>query len=471
MPIRRTKIVATLGPATDRPGVLERLVAEGLDGARINTAHGSPGDWRRRARALRAAAVAAGRPVALLIDLGGPKLRLSSDERPREVLEGESLAFVAGPSRDGAVGLDWPDMVEAVVPGVSEVVIGDGTPRLRVVEAAGDRVRCVCERRGRLEARKGVFVTHARSGRPTLGNEDLRNLAVAVELDADLVALSFVRSGQDMRRLRGALEGLGGRARVVAKIEKLEAFEALDEVLAVSDGVMVARGDLGVEAGLARVPLLQKAIIHRAVAEGRLVITATQMLESMVQAQVPTRAEATDVANAILDGTSAVMLSAETAVGEYPAEAVAVMGEIALHAQSEPVYHRDIGAPVPSRAEAVMQSAVLLARQVDAAAIVVPTTSGGSARAAAKYRPERPLIALCRHRGVAQQLALDWGVVPAMLGAEPVRAEAFVDHLVARSVEVGGLAAGDSVVVAYGSTSARPGSTNVIVMRTIADAP
>ena len=467
--LRRTKIVATLGPATDGPGVTERLIAEGLDGARINTAHGTPEEWRRRAEAVRGAANAVGRPVALLMDLGGPKLRLGADEPARELARGERVAFVDGPSRQDAIGLHWPDFAGAVVPGVSEVVIGDGTPRLKVQGVEGDRVWCVCERSGRLGPRKGVFVTHARSGRTTLGEEDLRHLAVAVELDADLVALSFVRTGQDMRRLRGALEGLGGRARVIAKIEKLEAFEALDEVLAVSDGVMVARGDLGVEVGVARVPLLQKEIIRKAVVEGKLAITATQMLESMIEAPAPTRAEAADVANAILDGTSAVMLSAETAVGDYPVEAVSVMGEIAVHAQSEPVYHREIGAPVPSQAEAIMQSAVLLAQQVDAAAIVVPTTSGGSARAAAKYRPQRPLIALCRDRGVAQQLALDWGVIPAVFRGRPDRAEEFVDRLAARAVEVGGLVTGDRVVVAYGSTAARPGTTNVIVVRTIAD--
>ncbi len=462
--------MATLGPATDAPGMIERLIDVGLDAARINTAHGTPEGWRRQAAELRAAGAAAGRQVALLVDIAGAKLRLVAGVRPREVLAGETVTFRGGSDAgEGLLAVDWPKLVDAVTPGVSEIVVGDGTPRFSVVTTIEGDIRCSCVRPGRIEPRKGVFVTHARAELPPLDERDIADLTVAAELDADFVALSFVRSGQDVRRLRSVLESLGSRARVIAKIERIEAFDALDEILAVSDGVMVARGDLGVRAGVARVPLLQKSIIRRAVASGKLAITATQMLESMITTPAPTRAEAADVANAIFDGTSAVMLSAETAIGSYPVESVQVMSEIALHAQSEPLYHQDIEAPVSSRAEAVMQSAVLLARQVDAAAIVVPTTSGGSVRAAAKYRPERPLISLSRDVGVARQLALDWGVVPDIMPREAGSAEEFVDLMVQRAAEAGRLERGDQVVVAYGSTRDHAGSTNVIVLRQIGE--
>ncbi|MGI9539370.1 MAG: pyruvate kinase [Miltoncostaeaceae bacterium] len=466
---RRTKILATLGPATDQPGVIDELVRGGLDGARINTAHGEPADWRRQAAALRAASDAAARVVALLVDISGPKLRLLDDVLPREVLVGESVTFVgAESSPDGALGVAWPELIDAVIPGVSEIVIGDGAPRFSVVTTFEGEVRCTCIRKGPVEPRKGIFVTHSRVELPAMGGKEVEHAEIAAELEADFIALSFVRSGQDIRRLRSILEAVGSTARVIAKIEQLSAFDALDDILAVSDGVMVARGDLGVQAGVARVPILQKEIIHRAVGDGKLAITATQMLESMISSPAPTRAEATDVANAILDGTSTLMLSAETAVGEHPVEVVRVMGEIAVHAQSEPVYQQDIEAPVESRAEAIMQSAVLLARQVGAAAIVVPTTSGGSARAAIKYRPQLPLVALCRDVSVARQLALDWGVIPALLEGDAESAEEFVELMVSGAIQVAGLRPGDTVVVAYGSTLDRPGSTNVIVLRQIA---
>lgn len=309
---RRTKIIAALGPATDAPGVLDEMVAAGMDSGRIDCAHDEPDRWRGRAAALRVAAERAQRPLALLVDL-----------------------------------------------------------------------------------------------------------AVAAELEADVVALSFVRSGQDVRRLRGALEALDRPARVVAKIEKVEAFEALDEIVNVSDGVMVARGDLGVEAGVARVPLMQKAVVRRAGEAGKLVITATQMLESMITQPEPTRAEATDVANAILDGTSAVMLSGETTVGRYPAEAVGSMAEIAVEAEYGAPLSLDVRSPAGGRAEAVMQSAVHLAQQVSAVALVISTVGGGAARAAAKYRPRLPVIALSGNERVRRQLALEWVAIPGWLPPLP----------------------------------------------------
>jgi pyruvate kinase len=470
--VRRTKILATLGPATDAPGRLDQLVAEGMDGGRINCAHDGPEQWAPRAAGLRAAAARAGRPLALVMDLAGPKMRLGATPE-RDVARGERLVFAAGAGAgddgDGVVPTAWPGLAQAVTVGRSEIVIGDGTPRLRVVDArpSGGTVTAVVERPGRIGPRKGIYVTYAQSPASTLGDQDLLDLEVACELDADVVALSFVRSGLDVRRLRGALGALGSEARVIAKIEKVEAFEALDEIIDVSDGLMVARGDLGVEAGVARVPLIQKEVIRRAGAQGKLTITATQMLESMIAQPEPTRAEATDVANAILDGTSAVMLSGETSIGRYPAEAVAAMAEIAAEAEGGVPLSLGLLTPVARRAEAVTQSAVHLAQQVGAAALIVTTVSGGAARAASKYRPRLPVIALSEDQRVRRQLALEWGVVPGKLPPRPASAEELAALMLARAREVGGLESHDPVVIVHGPPGAGGGQTNAIAVRAI----
>jgi pyruvate kinase len=466
---RRTKILATLGPSTDPPGRLDELVAAGMDGGRINCAHEGPDEWRRRAAELRAAAERAGRPLALLVDLAGPKMRLGSAVRPRQVTAGEHVVFSCSePVPSGAVPVAWPEFADAVTDGRSEIVIGDGTPRLSVLETLDDgTVLARCERPGTIGPRKGIFVTYVRTPASSFGEKDLADLTVAVEMGADLVALSFVRSGQDVRRLRGALESLGGRARVIAKIEKVEAFEALPEIVDVSDGVMVARGDLGVEAGVARVPLMQKEVIRAAETAGKLVITATQMLESMITQPEPTRAEAADIANAILDGTSAVMLSGETTVGSYPVEAVRAMAEIAFEAERGAPFSLDVRAPVASRPEAVMQAAVHLAQQVQAVALIVSTVSGGAARAAAKYRPRLRVIALSEDEVVRRQLAMEWGIVPAWL---PPRASTLDMHrasMLDRAREVGGLSSGDVVVLAYGPAEAGPSETSYLAVREI----
>jgi pyruvate kinase len=276
-----------------------------------------------------------------------------------------------------------------------------------------------------------------------------------------------VRSAADLEQLRARLAGHGSQARIVAKIEKVEAYQQLDEIIGVTDGVMVARGDYGVEAGVAQVPLMQKDTIRRATQAGKLVITATQMLESMIQSPEPTRAEAADVANAVIDGTSAVMLSAETSVGSYPVEAVRAMAEIASAAERAPEIHgRARSVNGETAAAAVMHAAVELAAEIDAAALVVPTSTGGAARACAKYRARRPIIALAHEQRAANQLTLEWGVFPA-----PVAVATTVDEMIDGALDaargVAGLQSGDRVIVTAGRRTGTPGGTNLIMVREI----
>jgi pyruvate kinase len=465
---RRTKIVATLGPATDPPGVLDRIIEAGVDCVRINCSHGTPEDQRRRTAQAREAAERAGRPIGVLFDLQGPKLRLAADTAERTVESGARVTFAGARdgAPDGAVIVEFPDFAKLCTDR-SELVIGDGVPRLAVEEVAGDRVVARALTPGRISPRKGINVTYARPNLPAITEKDVRDLELAAEAEADFVALSFVRSGADVDDLRGRLEKLGSRARTIAKVEKIEAYEHLDDIVSRADGVMVARGDYGVEAGVARVPLMQKDTILRATRAGKLVITATQMLESMIHSPEPTRAEATDVANAVIDGTSAVMLSAETGVGEYPVETVRAMAEIAHAAEEAPEIHgraRDSAGETP--AGVVLHAAVDLAEDLHAAALVIPTSTGGGARACAKFRPARPIVALTHEPYVANQLTLEWGVRAVPLAVADT-VEDLVESALVAARDGAGLPSGATVVLTAGRRTGTPGATSLIMVREI----
>jgi pyruvate kinase len=464
---RHTKIVATLGPSTDPPGKLDELVAAGLDCARLNCSHGTGDDIRRRARDVREAAERAGRPIGLLFDLQGPKLRLSAATEARPLAVDDTVVFCGDATTgDDRIVVDFEGFA-GLVTERSEIVIGDGVPRLSVDEVRGGEVVARVRSAGPLAPRKGINVTWARPELPAITEKDVDDLALAAELDADFVALSFVRSAADLEQLRARLEAHGSEARIVAKIEKVEAYQQLDDIIAVTDAVMVARGDYGVEAGVAHVPLMQKDTIYRATQAGKLVITATQMLESMINAPEPTRAEAADVANAVIDGTSAVMLSAETSVGTYPVEAVRAMSEIATAAERAPEIHgRARGPAGETAAAAVMHAAVELADEVDAAALVVPTSTGGAARACAKYRRRRPIIALAYEPRAANQLTLEWGVHPSAVDVADTVDE-MIDAALLAAREHAGLASGARVIVTAGRQTGTPGGTNLIMVREI----
>ncbi len=402
MPQRRTKIIATIGPAQDPPGALERLLDSGVDVLRVNLSHAPP-----RAQAARVHRARAHRPdVAVLADLAGPKLRLGDLADEVKVTEGDTLVLGAGgvpvgdPSLYDRVRVDDP------------VFIADGTIDLVVTAVAADRVVCRVRVGGVLRARKGINLPLDTSSLPALTDKDRADLADIDVLAPDFVAMSYVRHERDIADAR-ALTKLP----LIAKIEKQQALERLDAIVAAADAIMVARGDLGVEIPIERVPATQKRIIRAANRAGRPVITATQMLMSMVSNPLPTRAEVTDVANAVLDGTDAVMLSEETAVGHDPVGAVKMMIRLLVETEPLPSAHE-----VPSRGEpanALAHAAADLADDLDAAAVVVPTRTGESAQRLAAFRPRRPILAYSRVPDTTRRLHLIWGVRPIDLTVPP----------------------------------------------------
>jgi pyruvate kinase len=464
---RRTKIVATIGPASSRPETLAQLMKM-IDGARLNFSHGTHDDHAATAQSIRALQEEVGRPVALIADLQGPKLRIGELAAPVELERGEEVT-IAG--EDGAVDGDLP-VAPAVLGSVLQpgfdVLIDDGAVRLRVGSVERGRARCEVLVGGEVSSHKGVNLPGVPLPIPSLTRKDIDDLEFALDLGVDYVALSFVRSASDVQALKTLIEASGSTAYVIAKIEKAEAVAVLDDILRDADAVMVARGDLGVEIGAAEVPLLQKRIILRALERGQPVITATQMLESMVHSPEPTRAEASDVANAILDGTSAVMLSGETAVGEFPVEAVAYMDRIARAVEPSLGYRHEIpeAEEGPTIGQAMSNAACDIAEALEAKALVVPTFSGRTASAVARLRPRRPIIGLTHHRYSLQHMALEWGVTPVAI---PEAAD--VEELWATSLEAaretGIVETGDRVVLTAGTAVNIPGSTNVIKVEVI----
>ena len=461
--VRRTKIVATIGPASSSLERVGRLIEVGMDGARLNFSHGSHEEKAQAARVVREAQEAVGKPIAVIADLQGPKLRVGDLDAPIDLERGESVTIAGEESAsDGDLPIS-PSVLGSVLQPGNDVLIDDGAVRLRVTRIERGRALCDVVVGGEVGSHKGVNLPGIPLPIPSLTRKDLDDLQFAIELGADFVALSFVRSAADVRALRTLIEAAGSTAHVIAKIEKAEAVAALDDILVETAAVMVARGDLGVEVGVAEVPLLQKRIITKALERGKPVITATQMLESMTHAPEPTRAEASDVANAILDGTSAVMLSQETAIGDFPIEAVEHMDRIARAVEPSLGYRHEIpqAEEEPTIGQAMSNAACDIAEALSARALLVPTFTGRTASAVARLRPRRPIIGLTHHRHALQHMALEWGVTPVQ-----ITEAADVDELWASSIEAarrtGIVRAGDRVVITAGTAVNIPGSTNVI---------
>src|SRR5256886_12625700 len=460
---RRTKIVATIGPASATAEQLAELANAGMDGARLNLSHGTHDEHRERARAVRATEAEVGRPIALIADLQGPKLRIGELDDPVRLARGEEIVVAGGEtSVDGELPVSPAVIGEVLQPG-HEVLIDDGLVRLRVEQIEQGRARCAVLAVGVVSSHKGVNLPGVPVPIPSLTRKDMDDLELALEIGVDFVALSFVRSAADVRDLRALIEQAGSQAHVIAKIEKAEAVDALDEILAESDAVMVARGDLGVEIGPALVPLLQKRIIIAALERGKTGITATQMLESMIHQAEPTRAEASDIANAILDGTSALMLSGETAVGEYPIESVAYMDRIAQAIEPSLGYRHQLPKPTeePRVGQAMPNAACAIAEALGAAALLVPPHTGPTASVVARLRPRRPIPGPPHPDTPPRQVAVERGAPP---WAIPQCAD--VDALLARSLAAargsGLVGEGERVVITAGTAVNLPGTTDLI---------
>jgi pyruvate kinase len=460
---RRTKIVATIGPASASRERLAELVRAGMDGARLNLSHGTHDEHRERARLVRATEAEVGRPIALIADLQGPKLRIGELAGPVRLARGEDVVVAGGESAtDGELPVSPAVISEVLQPG-HEVLIDDGLVRLRVETIEAGRARCAVLAGGVVSSHKGVNLPGVPIPIPSLTRKDMDDLDLALELDVDFVALSFVRASADVRDLQALIEQAGSHARVIAKIEKSEAVDSLEAILDEADAVMVARGDLGVEIGAAMVPLLQKRIITAALERGKPVITATQMLESMVHQAEPTRAEASDVANAVLDGSSALMLSGETAIGEFPVESLAYMDRIVQAVEPSLGYRHQLpeASEEPTVGQAMSNAACDLAEALQASAILVPTYTGRTASVVARLRPRRPILGLTHHNYALRQMALEWGVTPLLI---PEGSD--VEDLWAQSLRVaresGLVAEGDRIVITGGTAVNLPGTTDLI---------
>jgi pyruvate kinase len=460
---RRTKIVATIGPASCTPELLRRLVEAGMDGARLNLSHGTHDEHRERARLVRATEAELGRPIALIADLQGPKLRIGELDGPVTLTRGENIDVAGGEtSSNGELPVSPAVIGEVLQPG-HEVLIDDGLVRLRVEEVESGRARCAVISGGVVTSNKGVNLPGVPVPIPSLTRKDMDDLELALELGVDFVALSFVRSAADVRDLRALLEQAGSQAHVIAKIEKAEAVDALMPILHETDAVMVARGDLGVEIGVAMVPLLQKRIIVSALERGKPVITATQMLESMVHQAEPTRAEASDVANAVLDGSSALMLSGETAIGDFPVESLAYMDRIARAVEPSLDYRHQLpeASEEPTVGQAMSNAACDVAEALGAKAILVPTYTGRTASAVARLRPRRQILGLTHHDYARRQMALEWGVTPLLI-PESTDVEDLWAHSLDAARAHGLVVEGDRVVITAGTAVNQPGTTDMI---------
>ena len=463
---RRTKIVCTIGPASSDPETIEQLAWSGMDAARLNFSHGDQEMHRQTVASVRRAQALIGRPLAVIADLQGPKIRIGRIGEPRSVNPGDTLVLTApGEGAPGDLDVTFAGIAGTVAPG-REVLINDGMVRTRVASVEGARVITRVEVGGLISSGKGVNLPGTYLPIPSLTEKDESDLDFALGIGADYIALSFVRTAADVEHLRERIDAAGSHARIVAKIEKAEAIENLDDIVAVSDALMVARGDLGVEIGAADVPLVQKLIIRTGRDAGRAVITATQMLESMIHQPEPTRAEASDVANAVLDGTSALMLSGETAVGAYPLEAVATMNRIARAVEPSLTYH-DAGRRREADLGMILAHAACdVAEDLDAGVIACPTQSGSTARNVSRFRPRRPIVAASPDPVVLQQLALEWAVVPIVI--EGATSTEDLWRRTVDAIRASGLATtGERVVLSGGTQQNRPGTTDHVVVRTI----
>lgn len=466
MKIQKTKIICTIGPASESLEVLEQMIKAGMNVARLNFSHGSYEEHERKIRRIREISGRLGKPVAILQDLSGPKIRVGKiKEGGLEVRRGERLILTNREERAGGriISVNYPLLPLEVKPG-DKILLADGTIELEVLQTNGREIECEVQVGGILTSHKGVNVPTGTLKISTFTEKDQEDLRFGIRHGIDLISLSYVKDASDIEKVRDFLKRESVEIPIIAKIERKEALENLDRILEVSDGVMVARGDLGVETPLERVPSVQKRIIKKANTLGKPVITATQMLRSMVDHIQPTRAEVTDVVNAIYDGTDAVMLSEETASGRFPVETVEMMARIARAAEEEFPHEHFLRREVEGRvslAQAITQAASILARDAEAKVIVTPTESGSTARWVSRLRPLQPILALSRHLSTVRRLNLCWGVYP-MLVPDWKDTDDMLERSKKIPKELGWVSPGDKIVIIAGVPISVPGTTNLI---------
>jgi pyruvate kinase len=466
--MRKTKIVATIGPASESPEMLKQLITAGINVARLNFSHGSYEEHRRRIENIRRASAELKRTVAILLDTKGPEIRTGKlRQEPVEWVAGQQVILTTEPILGDAhrVSVGYEKLPQDVEPG-SRILVDDGLMELRVLDIRGTEIVCEVVNGGWLKNNKGVNVPGVRVSLPGITEKDKNDILFGIEQGVDFIAASFVRKASDVLEIRELLERHHAtHIQIISKIENREGLENLDEILEASDGLMVARGDLGVEIPAEEVPLVQKRLIEKCNCAGKPVITATQMLDSMQRNPRPTRAEASDVANAIFDGTDAVMLSGETAAGKYPLESVKTMAQIAERAESALPY-REIfmkQSMVQQRTvtESISQAVANAALDLDVKAIITSTESGYTARMVSKYRPKAPIFAVTPYEQVMRRLSLFWGVNP-VKGESVESIDEMLQLAIERTMETGFIRLGDLVVITAGVPVGRSGTTNLI---------
>ena len=465
--MRKTKIICTLGPSTDKEGVLRELVASGMNVARFNFSHGSYEEHKGRLDMLKAVRAELNKPVAALLDTKGPEIRLKEFKNGVEMLEAGQTFTLTTREVEGTkeiCSITYKDLPQDVQPG-GTIMLDDGLIKLQIVTVNDTDIVCKVLNNGKIKNKKGVNVPGVHLSMPYMSQRDRDDIIFGAQQGFDFIAASFVRTAQDVYDIRNLLNEYDSDIRIIAKIENREGVNNIDSILAAADAVMVARGDLGVEIDFTELPGIQKNIIERSFSFGKPIVTATQMLDSMIVNPRPTRAEISDVANAIYDGTSAIMLSGETAAGAYPVEALKTMSAIAERTEQEGFHLRgrtmDSNPGKISVSDATAHAACLTARDVNAAAIVTVSESGTTARLLSKYRPQQPIIACVMREQVQRQLSLSWGITPLMMSLAHSTDE-LIEMSTALAKENGYLHNGELAVVTAGVPVGVSGTTNMI---------
>ena len=465
--MRKTKIICTLGPSTDQEGVLRELVANGMNVARFNFSHGSHEEHLGRFEKLKAIREELGKPVAALLDTKGPEIRLKDFKNGTEMLEAGQTFTLTTRDVEGTkeiCSITYKDLPQDVQPG-GTIMLDDGLIKLQIVTVNDTDIVCKVLNNCKIKNKKGVNVPGVHLSMPYMSQRDRDDIIFGAQQGFDFIAASFVRTAQDVYDIRNLLNEYDSDIRIIAKIENREGVNNIDSILAAADAVMVARGDLGVEIDFTELPGIQKNIIERSFSFGKPIVTATQMLDSMIVNPRPTRAEISDVANAIYDGTSAIMLSGETAAGAYPVEALKTMSAIAERTENEPHYRderfKDAAHGQISVSDATAHAACLTARDVNAAAIVTVSESGNTARLLSKYRPTQPIIACVMNEQVQRQLSLSWGITSLLMGPAKSTDE-LIEMSTALAQKNGYLHNGELAVVTAGVPVGVSGTTNMI---------